>query len=206
METVRKLYKGMNRFSDTCEKILRVILFALVLSCAFDLAFQVLYRFILVHYVNFKATWTTEYAQDAIVWVTYLTVGICYKENTMASVNLLFDRLQGKAKYALYYLTRAIVIIFLIVGLKYGWANIQAMSNWNSTNLHLPGFVLHGAPFLGCILMSYEVIVDLLGTICGELKPFVGRGTPIKEEAPMELTAEEQETLDAMNREIQEKG
>lgn len=202
MDAVRGLYRRMNRFSDLCERVIRIILFALVLSCAFDLALQVLYRFVLVHFVSFKATWTTEYAQDAIVWITYLTVGICYKENTMASVNLLFDRLHGRVKYALYWLTRIIVGVFLFVGLKYGWMNIRAMANWRSTNLHLPGFILHGAPFLGCILMTYEVVTDVIGTACGELTPFVGRGTPIEDEAPIELTQGERQALDEMNRQL----
>jgi len=204
MATIRNLYRGMNRLSDLFEKVIKIVLFLLVISCALDLAFQVLYRFVLVHYVSFRATWTTEYAQDAIIWITYLTVGLCVKNNSMASVNLLFDRLQGKAKYALYYLTRAIILVFLVVGLKYGWINIQAMSNWNSTNLHLPGWILHGAPFMGCILMLYEVIVDILGTVCGELKPFVGRGKAVEDEPPMELTEGEKETLEAMKRELEE--
>lgn len=134
-------------------------------------------------------TWTNELAQNFLVWMTYLAVGICYKENSMASVNFLYDRLKPRSKMVLYLLTRVVVFIFLFVGLRFGWESIQSVSNYHTASLHLPGYMVYGAPFLGCILMTYEAIVDVLGVICGELLPFVGRQV---EEADGELTAEEQ--------------
>lgn len=121
--------------------------------------------------------------------MTYLAVGICYKENSMASINFLYDRLKPRSKMVLYLLTRVVVFIFLFVGLRFGWESIQSVSNYHTASLHLPGYMVYGAPFLGCILMTYEAIVDVLGVICGELLPFVGRQV---EEADGELTAEEQ--------------
>lgn len=73
--------------------------------------------------------------------------------------------------------------------MRFGWESIQSVSNYHTASLHLPGYMVYGAPFLGCILMTYEAIVDVLGVICGELLPFVGRQV---EEADGELTAEEQ--------------
>lgn len=189
MTMIRSTYNCLNKISDAVQKVLEAVLAVLVLTCAADLLLQVVYRFVLVHFVNFSCTWTTEYAQDALVWMTYFAVGICCKENSMASVNLIYDRVKGKGKTILYLITRVIVIIFLFVGLKYGWASIESVKNWTSTNLHLPGFALYGAPFFGCILMLYEVLVELLGVLCGELKPFIGRMPESEEQL---LMAEEE--------------
>lgn len=199
MAAIRKAYTGMNRLSGLMQKIIEAILAVLVLSCAADLLLQVTYRFVLVHFVNFSCSWTTEYAQDAIIWITYFTVGICYKENTMASVNVLYDRMGRTGKMILYLVTRAVVIIFLYYGLKYGWAAIESVKNWTSTNLHLPGWMLHGAPFLGCILMAYEVLTELLGVFCGEIEPFVGR--PV-EETEAELDENEKRILQSMEEDM----
>ena len=158
MNIIKTLYRSCSRVSDMIDKVLKVILVLLVLGSALDLFLQVLYRFVLVHFVSFSMTWTNELAQNFLVWMTYLAVGICYKENSMASVNFLYDRLKPR-------------------------------SNYHTASLHLPGYMVYGAPFLGCILMTYEAIVDVLGVICGELLPFVGRQV---EEADGELTAEEQ--------------
>ena len=186
------IYNGMNKISGVIQKILEAVVVLPVLSCAADLLLQVTYRFILVNFVSWSCSWTTEYAQDALIWITYLMVGICYKEGSMASVNFIYDRLGEKGKLVLYCITRIIVFIFLIMGLKYGWDAIISMLTWNSTSLHLPGYLLYSAPFLGCILMGYEAVTETLGVLCGELLPFVGR--PPKEEE-IELTEQEKEEL-----------
>ena len=86
------IYNGMNKISGVIQKILEAVVVLLVLSCAADLLLQVTYRFILVNFVSWSCSWTTEYAQDALIWITYLMVGICYKEGSMASkANLVKD-------------------------------------------------------------------------------------------------------------------
>ena len=192
MSAIKNIYGAMNRFSNLAQKLLEFVVAILVLSCAADLFLQVINRFILVRYfdLSFSLTWTTEYAQDAIVWITYFAIGICYKENSMSSVNFIYDRLRGRAKFALYCVTRLVVVFFLYIGFKYGWQAIQAVSDWTSTSLHLPGWALHSAPFVGCVFIAYEVVTEFLGVLCGELEPFAGR-PPVTEEV-QEMTAEEQ--------------
>jgi TRAP-type C4-dicarboxylate transport system permease small subunit len=199
MSVMQTLYKAMCKLSDRVQKILEFILVLLVASCAADLLLQVVYRFVLVKFVSFACTWTAEYAQDALIWITYFAVGICYKENSMASVNLIYDRLKGRQRLALYYVTRGIVLIFLGFGLRYGWAAIMAVNGWSSTNLHLPGYLLFSAPFVGCVLMLYETLTELVGVWSGALEPFVGR-PQVEEER--ELTEQEKAVLET----IREKG
>ena len=111
------IYAGMNKISEIIQKILEAIVVLLVISCAADLLLQVVYRFILVNFVSWSCSWTTEYAQDALIWITYLMVGVCYKEGSMASVNVIYDRLGKTGKKVVYYITRIVVVIFLIMGL-----------------------------------------------------------------------------------------
>lgn len=202
MSAIQKTYRAMNRFSNVAQKLLELIVALLVLSCAADLFLQVINRFILVKYfeLKFSMTWTTEYAQDAIVWITYFAIGICYKENSMASVNFIYDRLKGVNKFLLYCVTRIVIVFFLFVGFKYGWQAIQAVSDWTSTSLHLPGWSLYSAPFVGCLFIAYEVVTEFLGVLCGDLEPFAGR-PPVVEET-QELTAEEQSFLQDLQDDI----
>ena len=122
MKAVSGIYSVLNKISNQLQRVLEFLIVLLVLSCAGDLVLQVVYRFVLVHITSWSCTWTTEYAQDALIWITYFMVGICLKEGSMASVNVIYDRLSGKGRLALYLLTRLIIVIFLTVGLKYGWA------------------------------------------------------------------------------------
>lgn len=189
------IYGILEKVSDIIQKILEAIVVLLVISCTADLLLQVVYRFVLVHFVSWSCPWTTEYAQDALIWITYFMVGICYKEGSMASVNFIYDRLEKRGKMVLYFLTRVIVIIFLVMGLKLGWEAIAAMWNWTSTSLHLPGYLLYSAPFVGCILMFYEVMTEIVGVCTGDIEPFAGR-PPVEEE--IGLTEEEKKELQSI--------
>lgn len=199
MNVLKTIYRGGSKLSDMIEQVLKVILVFLAFGCAFDLLLQVLYRFVLVHFVSFSLTWTNEIAQDFIVWMTYLAVGICYKNNSMAAVNLVYDKLKPLPKFLLYLLTRGVVFIFLYFGIKYSWASILSVKNWTSPSLHLPGWILYGAPFLGCVLIAFEVVVDVLGVLCGELVPFVCRQPEVEAET---ISSEERRVLAAMQREL----
>lgn len=132
MKIVKTLYVASNKVSDIIEKILKALLILLVLGSAADLFLQVLYRFVLIHFVNFPMTWTNELAQVFLIWMAYFGIGICYKENSMASVNFLYDRLNHRGKIVLYLITRVIVFIFLYVGLKYGWKSIESVSHYTT--------------------------------------------------------------------------
>ena len=69
MNIIKTLYRSCSRVSDMIDKVLKVILVLLVLGSALDLFLQVLYRFILVHFVSFSMTWTNELAQNFLVWM-----------------------------------------------------------------------------------------------------------------------------------------
>ena len=199
MNVLKTIYRRGSKLSDMIEQVLKAILVFLAFGCAFDLLLQVLYRFVLVHFVSFSLTWTNEIAQDFIVWMTYLAVGICYKNNSMAAVTLVYDKLKPLPKFLLYLLTRGVVFIFLYFGIKYSWASILSVKNWTSPSLHLPGWILYGAPFLGCVLIAFEVVVDVLGVLCGELVPFVCRQPEVEAET---ISSEERRVLAAMQREL----
>ena len=199
MNVLKTIYRRGSKLSDMIEQVMKAILVFLAFGCAFDLLLQVLYRFVLVHFVSFSLTWTNEIAQDFIVWMTYLAVGICYKNNSMAAVNLVYDKLKPLPKFLLYLLTRGVVFIFLYFGIKYSWASILSVKNWTSPSLHLPGWILYGAPFLGCVLIAFEVVVDVLGVLCGELVPFVCRQPEVEAET---ISSEERRVLAAMQREL----
>lgn len=175
MEAIRKLYGGMSKFSDYAQKALHVILAFLMVSCAAALFFQVIYRFIIIKFVSFSFPFTEEYARYALIWSTYLSVGLCFKEGTMASVNILYDRLKGRPKLALYLFTRIFIFIFLIIGIKYGMRAVANNAIFKSPTLRLPGIYLYSAPLVGCILMVYEVFTEMVGVVSGVLEPFVGR-------------------------------
>lgn len=183
MGILSRLYYGMDKASKAVSKALEIIAGVLIVLCAAALFFQVLYRFIIVKFVSFSFPFTEEFARYALIWSAYLCVGMCLKEGSMASVNLVYDRLGPKCKLALYYLTRVFVAVFLVVGIVYGIQVVQNNMIFKSATLRVPGPFLYGAPLVGCFLMTYEMITELLGVASGELLPFAAGAIDLEEEA-----------------------
>lgn len=175
MNGIRKIYNVLNKISDFIERKLKAVIGVLIFTCAFTLLLQVVYRFILVRFVTLPLTFTEEYARYALIWSTYFSLGICFKEGSMASVNFIYDRLKPRPKLVLYYVTRIIVLMFLVIGLVYGAKATQNNLIYNSPSMRIPGVFLYSAPFVGCALMIYEVIIEIIGVICGEIEPFAAR-------------------------------
>lgn len=181
LNTIRKIYGTLNKISGVAQKILEAVVAFLILTCALDLFFQVIYRFIIIKFFSFSFPFTEEYARYALIWVTYLCAGMCLKNGSMASVNFIYDRLKLPARRILYYFTRVLFIIFLIVGIRFGFQHILNSQIYKSPVMRVPGVYLYSAPFVGCILMIYEMITEVLGVICGEIEPFKGRPEPVNE-------------------------
>jgi TRAP-type C4-dicarboxylate transport system permease small subunit len=169
---VKNIYHAMNSLSSLVNRILGWISGLLIALCAAALLFQVLYRFVIVKIFSFSFPFTEEFARFALIWSCYLCLGMCLKEGSQASVNFLYDRLRGTPKLLLYLLTRALMLLFLAVAVYYGIIITGNNAIFRSATLRIPGTYLYSAPVLGCILMAYETVTEILGVLCGELKPF----------------------------------
>ncbi len=170
--TVKTIYRAMDSLSSCVNKLLGWIAGLLIALCAVALLFQVLYRFVIVKFFSFSFPFTEEFARYALIWSSYLCLGICLKEGSQASVNFLYDRLKGRPKTVLYLVTRAFMLVFLAVAVYYGMIIVDNNAIFKSATLRIPGTYLFSAPVFGCVLMAYETITEILGVLSGELQPF----------------------------------
>jgi len=169
------LYKGLEKISKIVSVVLGYLVSFLVVSCCAALFFQVIYRFIIVKFVSFSFPFTEEYARYALIWMTYLSISICYKEESMASVNLVYDKLHGKAKTAMFIITRLMILVFLVVVMVYGMRFVQNNRLFHSATMQVPGVFLHSAPLVGGIFLTYEWLTEVIGVLTGNLEPFESR-------------------------------
>ena len=47
--------------------------------------------------------------------------------------------------------------------------------HFKSSTMRIPGWALYSAPVVGCATMLYEMVVEWLGVLCGEVEPFAPR-------------------------------
>jgi Tripartite ATP-independent periplasmic transporters, DctQ component. len=93
----------------------------------------------------------------------------------MPSLNLLYDNVKGRWQYLLYAVTRLLLFYFVIIGIKSGYQAILNNLNYVSPVLGIPGVLIYSSPFVACLLMLFECVIEVLGVAIGELAPFEGR-------------------------------
>ena len=172
---VKNIYFFLCKVSDILQKPLEFLIAFFMYAGVLAIVFQVLYRYVLVRIFTFSFPYTEEFSRYALIWMTFLGAGIVLKEGTLISLSLLYDRLRGISKYALYYVTRVLMLFFMFAVIRYGIDFLPFAQMFRSPVLGISGVFLYMMPVVGCILMSYETIVDVFGVISGEQEPFTRR-------------------------------
>lgn len=175
------IYFGMNRISNIICKIMEFFIVFMVLLNAADVFLQVFNRAILVKISDASLSWTDELARYSMIWICYCTLGICFREGSMAQVDLIYGRLGRKGRIVFYLITRALMLMVIIVSIKYGIYVCEIRAVYKSAMLSIPGPFLYSAPIVGSILVFFEMLTELVGVLAGKLVPFeagMQRGFP----------------------------
>ncbi len=169
---MKKLYYVMNKISNAICRVLCILIVGIVIINAGTVFLQVLNRYIIVKISDFSFPWTEELARYSMIWLCYLALPIVYREGSMAQLDLIFDRVGKKGKMALYIITRILCLVFIVIAVYYGFYIVQTRMMYKSSILRAPGYALYSAPIVGCVIMAYEIITEMIGVFSGVLEPF----------------------------------
>lgn len=172
MKTLQKIYHGMNSISNIICRLMEIVVVILVVINAADVFLQVFNRYILCKITDISISWTEELARYSMIWICYCVLGICFREGSMAQVDIVYGKLGHKGKLVLYIMTRVLIFLVLLVAVKYGLYICKIKAVYKSAMLRAPGMLLYSAPIFGSFLVGYEVLTELVGVFCGELEPF----------------------------------
>lgn len=148
----------------------------------FSLAFTTLLIFVQVclRYVfNNSLSWSEELARYIFIWQIWLGTSVSMKEKEHICLDMLKNKLQGKAKLVLALLVNILMIGFCIFLAKYGWDLVfSMMSRGNkSVALRIPMWIIYSAlPFSQLV-----VALRIVGNIVEDVRGLFG-GQALKEE------------------------
>lgn len=182
---LKQLYHRLNGVSNLVSKLLVWLIILLVVACTATVFLQVVNRYVIVKISDISFSFTDELSRWLMIVITYLTIGICVREGSMAQVDLVYKHLGSKGRMFLYLLTRVLMAIVLVIGIYYGIRIMNMRAFMSSSMLDIPGRLLYSPPVIGCVLMAFEWFTELVGVLAGELVPFEGgraRGFPGHEE------------------------
>lgn len=191
MDFLKRVFYVLKKGSDLAGKAVSALDAALVFGCFLAVFFQVINRYILVKQTLFhwnSVTWTDELSRFLLVGITYFSLGQIYKYGQMSRADMVYSRLKPAAKKALYLMEFAMIAVFLGAMIRYGLEFAGANRIYRSEMLRIPGNILYLMPVAGAVLISYELITELFGVLCGEVQPFESLARPEEDttDAPRE--------------------
>ncbi len=166
------LYRKLRQLEDKLDSVLEKIVVVLLALLVLAIVFQVLYRFVIVKFVSFSFPFTEEFARYLLMWITYLILGVCFKDGMHASVVFISSALPKKGKMALFVFIRTAMLSFLGVALAMGIRITAKSWRYTTPTLEWPMSVLYAAVVVGSVLMAMQIILEMLGVFTGQEEPF----------------------------------
>lgn len=149
---------------------------------AFSLAFTTLLIFVQVclrYIFNNSLSWSEELARYIFIWQIWLGTSVAMKEKEHICLDMLNNKLHGKAKLVLALLTNLLMLGFCIFLAKYGWDLVLSMmSRGNkSVALRIPMWIIYSSlPFSQLV-----VTLRIIGHMVENVRSLFG-GQVLKEE------------------------
>lgn len=172
MENAKSLYHTLSKIEDKIYRVVEIF-GAVLMSVAFISIFmQVLYRYILCKFCNLPLSFTEELARYCFFWIVYLLLPDIVKAGMEASNTFLPERLKGKAQTTLFIIVRTICVIIAVIAFIYSFKALNTYWNFTSPVMQLPGFFMYGPVVMGLGMVVVHYAIEMIGFICGEVKPF----------------------------------
>ena len=172
MNTLQKTYRAMHKISNIICKILAAMIVLVVVLNLTSVLLQILNRHLIVRLSDYSISWTEELARITMVWFAYLALPLCYREGSMAQLDMVYERMGKHGRLVLYLLSRLLMAIFLVIVIYFGTELVASRWMFKSSMLHLPGYMMYTAPVVGSILVGLELLTEVIGVGIGELVPF----------------------------------
>lgn len=149
---------------------------------AYSLAFTTVLIFIQVvlrYVLNSSLSWSEELARYIFIWQIWLGTSVSMKDGEHICLDMLNNKLQGKAKIILALVTNLLMLAFCLFLAKYGWdlaASMMSRGN-RSVALKIPMWIVYTALPFSQLVVGLRVA----GHIVGNVRSLSGKQEPKEE-------------------------
>ena len=125
-----KLLRGVNKATTKVSEWVMVI-FALIMVLA-------CFAQICTRLAGVPLSWSEELARYMAVWLTFVGAAYALRKGSLATVEILYNKLTGVSKKSLYVLISILVFVFSVILIKYGFEFSLKFMGQKSPALQIP--------------------------------------------------------------------
>ena len=155
------MYERASRLADLVSRAVELLCNAILATMTLVIAALVLSRNLL----GFSFAWSEELTRFLLVWLSMLGAAVLLRRDDHISLNLLQDRLGPRARLALDFLLRLLVLAFLLILLQQSWTAALARQVTHAPALGISLFWPYLAIPVAAFLMVLATLVNLWGDV-----------------------------------------
>lgn len=146
--------------NDFIDGVVKWIIIVLMLFIPAVMVLQVIIRYIF----NYPLPWPEEAVRFAFVWLVFMTACAALRRGEVVALDYILVRLNRKVALCLTVLGSVLMMAFLMVafysGVDMTWFVYK--KGTPSPALAFPTWIVYISLPIGCCLMGYQILVDLL--------------------------------------------
>ena len=134
---------------------------ALFIAIGFIVSYEVIMRYLF----NSPTIWVNEVSRFLQIWATYLALTYSFHKKDFIRITVIYDRLNGRGKKILDFISFVFIIIFCSFVVYYGWLiayDSLKVGRTSSTILDVPSFLTELAIPLCFAFLVLRVILEAI--------------------------------------------
>lgn len=153
----RAMNKRINTVIKRMNQVLEWICIALLAAIVVAAVLQVFTRKVM----GSSMVGTEEFARYCFIWMSCMGASLCLTKGSHASIDMLKDKLKGKAKDWHGILCNCIVILVCYVMIRYGFRLLGTVARQSSPTMGIPMHYVYGALPVSCVCMLLSAIAHI---------------------------------------------
>lgn len=160
------MYKAYMKITSVMAKVLTamavIAISIMVIAC---------FAQVVIRNMGRSAPWVEEMARYAQVWITFLGGAVAYKHGSLAAIDFLKTKLNGKSVAILDLIILALCVVFFCYGVSGGIVLASKMARQTTAALKISKAFVYGALPTGCafmLLFSIEHFFNSVRVLAGK--------------------------------------
>ncbi len=146
--------------NDFIDHVVKWIIIVLMLFIPAVMVLQVIIRYVF----NYPLPWPEEATRFALIWLVFMTACAALRRGEVVALDYFRVRLSEKVARYLTIMGSVLMISFLMVvfysGVDMTWFTFKRGTP--SSAMELPWWIVYISVPIGCCLMSFQILADLL--------------------------------------------
>jgi C4-dicarboxylate transporter DctQ subunit len=157
--------KILEDINDGIDRIIKWIIIVAMVIIPGVMTFQVIIRYVF----NYPLAWAEEAVRYTFIWLVFMSACAALRRGELIATDFVITRLPSRLAHGFIFVSRTCTLVFLGVAAFSGYdmTTFVLKRGTLSAVMQVPIWIVYSAMPLGCTLMGYQTILNLIHQVRG---------------------------------------